>query len=186
MSCQSPCENKLGRYSLSAWPLHKRFYPPCMGSAASTSLPLFMKAKHGKQIVENVHPSVGDIHCSVPTQDPKYNTCNSKTLEQTDVLEHHIQLFFGIQEVSDTRPYHSLVFRIKWGRNDVCSDVAEEGLTMIGIFGTTLWIARTRPSEGVVPPPTPKFPHTSSLSAPAPTALEQECGRRQKYTLASY
>lgn len=87
---------------------------------------------------KNVHPSAGDIHGSVLIQNPKHNTCNSKTLEQPDVLEYHVQLFFGIQEVSSARPYHSLIFRIKKGQKRCCSDVAEEGLTMIGIFGTAL------------------------------------------------
>lgn len=89
---------------------------------------------------KNVHPSAGDIHGSVLIQNPKHNTCNSKTLEQPDVLEYHVQLFFRIQEVSSARPYHSLIFRIKNGQNGVVrnSDVSEEGLTMIGIFGTAL------------------------------------------------
>ena len=59
--------------------------------------------------VENVHSSAGNVHCSVPIEDPKYNACDSETLEKSDVLEHYLQLFIGIQEVSSTGPNHSLL-----------------------------------------------------------------------------
>ena len=43
---------------------------------------------------------------------------------------------------------------------------------MIGT-STTFWIDFKRPRVGVVPPPTPRFAHTSILSAPPLTALKK-------------
>jgi hypothetical protein len=110
---------------LSARLFQKYFQPPCIGSAASTSLSPSIKTKHREFKVKNAHPSAGDVHCSVPIEDPKHNTRNSDTLEQSDVSEHYIHLFFGIQEVSNAGPNHSLFFRES--RKRWCSDVAYVG-----------------------------------------------------------
>lgn len=46
-----------------------------------------------------------------------------------------------------------------------------EPVPTINGTSTALWIDLTRPNVGVVPPPAPRFAHTSSLSAPALVAL---------------
>jgi hypothetical protein len=84
-----------------------------MGSAASTSLSLPMKKQRGKRKIENAHPSAGYVHCSVPIEDPKHDTCDSETFKESDVLEHYAQLCFVIQEVSNAGPNHSLISELK-------------------------------------------------------------------------
>lgn len=50
-------------------------------------------------------------------------------------------------------------------------------IIIINGTSTELWMALRRPRLGVVPPPTPRFPQTSSLSAPPRTALRKDQSR---------
>jgi hypothetical protein len=47
-------------------------------------------------------------------------------------------------------------------------------IIIINGTSTELWMALRRPRLGVVPPPTLRFPQTSSLSAPPRTALRKD------------
>ena len=108
-SCRLLCENRLSKVcATDARPIGKASAPTLHGKCCLYKPDIVYEEPYGKRMIENALPSGEYVHCSVPIEDTKHDTRDSETLEESNVLKHHIQLFCGIQEVSNARPNHRL------------------------------------------------------------------------------
>jgi len=59
-------------------------------------------------MTKDTHPSTKYVHSSIRLENTKNCTCDTDALENSDIFEHYVHLFIGVEEVPNTGSNHDL------------------------------------------------------------------------------